>query len=126
MLDGRITVGVLPLARSVLLPHALARFRERRPKQALRVVDGLYSDLLSGLRRGDMTCWSAPIGAPVPAAPSVPEGVPQGRAMAAKAVRQRVRNCADLLRSSATSSGAASAMARRALGRSAVSSGSCA
>ncbi|MBR9837252.1 MAG: LysR family transcriptional regulator [Rhodobacteraceae bacterium] len=111
---------------------AAAACREQRPKQALRVVDGLCSDLLSGLRRGDIDLLvgalrdPAPLGAAVPAALSVPEGEPQGRAMAAKAVRQRVRNCADLLRSSATSSGGASAMARRALGRSAVSSGSCA
>jgi LysR family transcriptional regulator, regulator for genes of the gallate degradation pathway len=120
---GRAAAGVL---------GAAAARRELRPKQALRVVDGLHRDLLSGLRHGDIDllvgalCDAAPIGGAVPAAQSVPEAEPQGRAMAAKAVRQRVRNCADLLRSSATSSGGASAMARRALGRSAVSSGSCA
>ena len=51
--EGRITVGALPLARSVLLPAALSRFRAQRPRQKLRVVDGLYSELLTALRRGD-------------------------------------------------------------------------
>lgn len=57
-LDGgeheRITIGALPLARSVLLPRALVRFHMARPRQTVRVIDGLYDDLLGGLRRGEV------------------------------------------------------------------------
>lgn len=49
---GRIVIGALPLSRSVVLPEALARFRALRPLQRVTVIDGLYSDMLAGLRRG--------------------------------------------------------------------------
>jgi LysR family transcriptional regulator, regulator for genes of the gallate degradation pathway len=51
---GQIVIGALPLSRSVVLPRALAEFRRQRPTQAITVIDGLYSELLSGLRRGDI------------------------------------------------------------------------
>lgn len=51
---GTITIGSLPLSRSVLLPEALARFREVRPTQGIRVVDGPYAEMLTALRRGDI------------------------------------------------------------------------
>ncbi|SHL20795.1 LysR family transcriptional regulator [Roseibium suaedae] len=49
---GKIVVGALPMSRSVLLPHALVKFRKQRPRHALQVIDGPYDELLSGLRRG--------------------------------------------------------------------------
>ncbi|MBE9636359.1 LysR family transcriptional regulator [Salipiger mangrovisoli] len=49
---GQIVIGALPMARSVLLPQAVAEFRAQRPHQPIRIVDGLYDDLLVGLRRG--------------------------------------------------------------------------
>lgn len=51
---GRIVIGALPLARSVLLPRALSTLHAERPAQPIRVVDGLYDELLRGLRRGDI------------------------------------------------------------------------
>ena len=51
---GRIVIGALPLSRSVLLPRALARFRQERPRHPVLVMDGRYDELLSGLRRGDI------------------------------------------------------------------------
>jgi LysR family transcriptional regulator of gallate degradation len=51
---GQIVVGSLPLARSVVLPEALARFRVVRPKQLVTVLDGPYDSLLGGLRRGEI------------------------------------------------------------------------
>ena len=51
---GRIVIGALPLSRSVLLPRALARFRQERPRHPVQVMDGRYDELLSGLRRGDI------------------------------------------------------------------------
>ena len=51
---GRVVVGALPLSRSGLLPKALARFRKARPRARVTVVDGLYEDLLRGLRHGEI------------------------------------------------------------------------
>ncbi|SFH32624.1 DNA-binding transcriptional regulator, LysR family [Palleronia marisminoris] len=51
---GRIVIGALPMARSVLLPRALAILHAERPQQRIRVVDGLYDELLTELRRGDL------------------------------------------------------------------------
>lgn len=51
---GQIVIGALPLSRSVLLPQVLARFRTLRPTLPIKVIDGPYSDLLAGLRRGDI------------------------------------------------------------------------
>lgn len=51
---GRIIIGALPMARSVLLPGALAAFRRLRPIQPVLVAEGRYDELLTGLRRGDI------------------------------------------------------------------------
>lgn len=51
---GTIVIGALPMARSVLLPGALAAFRKLRPTHRLQVADGRYDELLTGLRRGDV------------------------------------------------------------------------
>ncbi|MBT9372854.1 LysR family transcriptional regulator [Rhizobium sp. CSW-27] len=49
---GCVVIGAMPLARSVLLPHALSLFRRERPTYPVRVLDGPYDELLGGLRRG--------------------------------------------------------------------------
>ena len=51
---GSITVGAMPLSRSIVLPRALAEFRRLRPTMPLRILDGPYADLLAGLRRGEI------------------------------------------------------------------------
>ncbi|MCA0994868.1 LysR family transcriptional regulator [Alloyangia pacifica] len=51
---GRIAIGTLPLSRSVLLPRALAAFRQARPNMRVSVIDGTYEMLLAALRRGDV------------------------------------------------------------------------
>uniref|UniRef100_UPI0018EF0BBA LysR family transcriptional regulator n=1 Tax=Paracoccus binzhouensis TaxID=2796149 RepID=UPI0018EF0BBA len=51
---GRIVVGAMPLARSHLLPRAIARFRARRPTMPVRALDGPYEDMMAGLRRGEV------------------------------------------------------------------------
>jgi LysR family transcriptional regulator, regulator for genes of the gallate degradation pathway len=51
---GRIVIGAMPLSRSVILPRALARFRAARPTLPVTVLDGPYTDLLTGLRRGEI------------------------------------------------------------------------
>ncbi|HCL64569.1 MAG TPA: LysR family transcriptional regulator [Rhizobium sp.] len=49
---GAIVIGALPLARSGILPQALARFRAERPTFPVRIHDGPYEELLGALRRG--------------------------------------------------------------------------
>lgn len=49
---GSIVIGAMPLARSVLLPRALARFRQQQPTYPVRINDGPYDELLGALRRG--------------------------------------------------------------------------
>ncbi|AVW91089.1 LysR family transcriptional regulator [Celeribacter baekdonensis] len=63
---GRIAIGALPLSRSILLPRALAAFRERRPRLSIEVNDGPYDDLLNGLRRGDLDVIIGALRMPAP------------------------------------------------------------
>ncbi|WP_407495677.1 LysR family transcriptional regulator [Pseudooceanicola sp. MF1-13] len=63
---GRIVIGALPLARSVLLPKALSLFRAQRPRQPILVIDGLYDDLLTGLRRGEIDVIVGALREPAP------------------------------------------------------------
>jgi DNA-binding transcriptional LysR family regulator len=49
---GEIVIGAMPLARSGILPQALARFRAERPTYPVRIYDGPYDELLGALRRG--------------------------------------------------------------------------
>lgn len=76
---GQIVVGALPLARSVLLPQALSDFRRARPTTPIRVIDGLYSDLLSGLRRGDIDLVLGALRHPVPIGDVVQEALFEDR-----------------------------------------------
>ncbi|MDP2781323.1 LysR family transcriptional regulator [Devosia sp.] len=51
---GRIVVGAMPLSRSLILPRAIARFRQQRPTLPIQALDGPYADLITGLRRGEV------------------------------------------------------------------------
>lgn len=51
---GEIVVGAMPLSRSYLLSDAIISFRTQHPRILLRVEEGPYPDLLSGLRRGEI------------------------------------------------------------------------
>ena len=63
---GQIVVGSLPLSRSVLLPRALARFREQRPRYPVMVIDGRYDELLGNLRRGEVDLITGALRQPAP------------------------------------------------------------
>lgn len=63
---GQLVIGALPLSRSVVLPKALIAFRKQRPRQPIVVIDGLYADLLKGLRRGDIDVIVGALRDPVP------------------------------------------------------------
>jgi len=51
---GRLAIGVMPLARALLLPQALARFARAWPGATVNVVEGPFSELLSDLREGSL------------------------------------------------------------------------
>ena len=63
---GRIVIGCLPLSRSVILPEALARFRQARPKLQVTLHDGPYMDMLRGLRRGEIDVIIGALRQPAP------------------------------------------------------------
>ena len=63
---GEIVIGALPLSRSHILPQALAQFRKTRPRQAIRVIDGPYDDLLADLRAGNIDLMIGALRSPLP------------------------------------------------------------
>ncbi len=65
---GRVTVGVMPLARAILLPQALARFARTYPMASVNVVEGPYVELLAALREGAMDLLVGAMRTPLPVA----------------------------------------------------------
>ncbi len=63
---GSIVIGAMPLARSVLLPRALACFRQEYSTFAVRILDGTYDALLGGLRRGSVDFLVGALREPAP------------------------------------------------------------
>ncbi len=51
---GRLSIGVMPLARAVLLPQALARFTQAWPGATVNVVEGSFAEVLADLREGSL------------------------------------------------------------------------
>lgn len=51
---GKITIGSMPLARSSVLPTTIIEFNKQFPNFKISVIDGIYEDLLSHLRNGDI------------------------------------------------------------------------
>lgn len=51
---GRIVVGAMPLSRAYLLPKVIVQFRQVWPRLPLRVLDGPYGEMISGLRTGEI------------------------------------------------------------------------
>lgn len=63
---GTIVVGAMPLSRSFVLPKALARFRRARPLVTVRILEGRYDELLTGLRRGEIDLLIGALRHPAP------------------------------------------------------------
>lgn len=70
---GRIVIGALPLSRSTILPRALLAFGRHRPRQSVVVLDGVYEEMLGGLRRGDIDLIVGALRDPAPAPDIVQE-----------------------------------------------------
>ena len=51
---GRISIGTLPMARTVFLPDLLARFAQEHPGASVEVREAPYGELLTALRHGDI------------------------------------------------------------------------
>jgi LysR family transcriptional regulator, regulator for genes of the gallate degradation pathway len=64
--SGRVVIGAMPLARSHILPEAIARLTRERPNVNVRVFDGPYDDLLYGLRHGEIDVLIGALRDPAP------------------------------------------------------------
>lgn len=63
---GRIAIGSMPLSRSAILPSAINGLLAEAPETSVSVVDGPYTDLLFGLRQGDIDVLIGALRDPVP------------------------------------------------------------
>ncbi len=63
---GRITIGTLPLSRTILLPYALDQFRRQRPNLLVTIVDDNYENLLATLRSGEIDLVLGALRDPLP------------------------------------------------------------
>lgn len=61
-----IAVGVVPLARTNVLPEAVNRLTELKPELTVFIVDGAYEDLLMQLLNGDLDILIGPLMDPAP------------------------------------------------------------
>lgn len=65
--SGRIAIGALLVAAPVLVPLALARFKQRRPGHTVLVQEGSATALLPALRRGELDLVVGRVSSEVPA-----------------------------------------------------------
>lgn len=72
---GRIVIGTLPMAQTILLPRALARFSRAHSAASINVVEGPYTDLLVSLRNGQLDFLIGALRDPVPVGDVVQEEV---------------------------------------------------
>lgn len=63
---GHIVVGSMPLARHSVLPRAINALSAELPEVAVSVVDAPYTELLHGLRHGEMDFLIGALRDPVP------------------------------------------------------------
>lgn len=64
---GATVIGAMPLARSVLVPHALIEFSAQYPGHAISILDGPYDSMLSALRCGGADVLIGALREPAPA-----------------------------------------------------------
>ncbi|WP_105440608.1 LysR family transcriptional regulator [Neorhizobium sp. T25_13] len=63
---GQIVIGATPLAKSYVLPKAIASFRKIRPNLPIQIQEGPYPDLLGALRRGEVDFMLGALRVPAP------------------------------------------------------------
>lgn len=67
-MDGRISIGCLPLARTHLLPTSVTRLLAQFPEAKVQVFEGSYPELLHGIRHGRLDLVVGALRDPAPAA----------------------------------------------------------
>jgi DNA-binding transcriptional LysR family regulator len=65
--SGRTVIGVLPLARSFLVPQAVLGFTAAHPHHTVELLDGSYEHLLAALRAGEADLLVGALRLPAPA-----------------------------------------------------------
>ncbi len=70
---GRIVVGTMPLARTIILPQAINALLKTRPDVDVSIIDGPYDDLLHGLRHGEIDLLTGALRDPLPISDVVQE-----------------------------------------------------
>jgi LysR family transcriptional regulator of gallate degradation len=68
LVDGSVSIGCLPLARTDLLPEALTSLLSHYPDVKVRVYDGSYNELLRALRHGKIDVILGALRSPPPTA----------------------------------------------------------
>lgn len=63
---GRIVVGALPLASTLLVPRAVTRLKQEYPELLVTILEGTYESLLEGLRCGDVDLLVGVLRYPIP------------------------------------------------------------
>ena len=65
-ITGRIVVGALPLASTLLVPRAVTRLKQEHPDLRVTILEGTYESLLTGLRCGDIDLLAGVLRDPIP------------------------------------------------------------
>jgi LysR family transcriptional regulator of gallate degradation len=72
-ITGRIVVGALPLASTLLVPRAVTRLKEEYPELLVTILEGTYESLLNSLRCGDVDVLVGVLRYPIPCSDIVQE-----------------------------------------------------
>lgn len=72
---GRLAIGTLPMAQTILLPRALSGFSRLHPAARIDVIEGPYTDLLAGLRNGQLDLLIGALREPVPVGDVIQEAI---------------------------------------------------
>ncbi|MBM0106051.1 LysR family transcriptional regulator [Steroidobacter sp. S1-65] len=72
-ITGRIVVGALPLASTLLVPRAVTRLKQEYPELLVTILEGTYESLLDSLRCGDVDLLVGVLRYPIPCSDIVQE-----------------------------------------------------
>lgn len=72
-ISGRIVVGALPLASTLLVPRAVTRLKQEHPDLQITLLEGTYESLLESLRCGDVDLLVGVLRYPIPCSDIVQE-----------------------------------------------------
>lgn len=73
VMTGTITIGALPLSRVSLVPGTVNQILEIHPQTRIKIIDGAYEELLSGLLHGHIDLIVGALRHPAPSADIVQE-----------------------------------------------------